>query len=119
MILQMSLIDHLLQSFCKRDRRATEISSAYCDFVSENNGDDLPLLFDGYDALLFNGYDEYPESLMAYWNERSVTLLDDVLNQFNFANRVADMLSYYVHAYNLHTVLTLTIAFLIAPECCV
>ena len=52
---QMSLIDDLLQSFCKRDRRATETASACSDYLSENNGEDL--------ALLFDGYDEYPERL--------------------------------------------------------
>ena len=52
---QMSLIEDLLQSFCKRDRRATETASACSDYLSENNGEDL--------ALLFDGYDEYPERL--------------------------------------------------------
>ena len=52
---QMSFIDDLLQSFCNRDRRATETASACSDYLSENNGEDL--------ALLFDGYDEYPERL--------------------------------------------------------
>ena len=52
---QMSFIDDLLQSFCRRDRRATETASACSDYLSENNGEDL--------ALLFDGYDEYPERL--------------------------------------------------------
>ena len=52
---QMSFIDDLLRSFCKRDRRATETASACSDYLSENNGEDL--------ALLFDGYDEYPERL--------------------------------------------------------
>ena len=52
---KMSLIDDLLQSFCRRDRRATEIASACSDYLSENNGEDL--------ALLIDGYDEYPERL--------------------------------------------------------
>ena len=51
----MSLIDDLLQSFCNRDRRATETAFACSDYLSENNGEDL--------ALLFDGYDEYPEKL--------------------------------------------------------
>ena len=52
---QISLIDDLLQSFCRRDRRATETASACSDYLSKNNGEDL--------ALLFDGYDEYPEKL--------------------------------------------------------
>ena len=52
---QMSLIVDLLQSFCKRDRRSTKIASACSDYLSENNGEDL--------ALLLDGYDEYPEML--------------------------------------------------------
>ena len=52
---QMSFIDDLLKSFCRRDRRATETASACSDYLSENNGEDL--------ALLFDGYDEYPERL--------------------------------------------------------
>ena len=52
---QMSLIDHLLQLCCEGDRRATEIASACGDHLLENDGEDL--------ALLFDGYDEYPEHL--------------------------------------------------------
>ena len=52
---QMSFIDDLLQLFCRRDRRATEIVSACNDYLSENSGEDLVFLFDGYD--------EYPEKL--------------------------------------------------------
>ena len=62
---QMSLIDDLLQSFCRRDRRATEIASACSDYLSENNGEDL--------ALLLDGYDEYPERL------RNDSLVADIL----------------------------------------
>ena len=66
---QMSLIDDLLQSFCKGDRRATEIASACSDYLIENNGKDL--------AFIFDGYDEYPEklrknSLIAYILRREV-----------------------------------------------
>ena len=64
---QMSLIDDLLQSFCKRDRRATETASACSDYLSENNGEDL--------ALLFDGYDEYPERL------RKDSLIADILKR--------------------------------------
>ena len=52
---QMSFIDDLLKVFCKRDRRATELASACADYLSENNGEDL--------ALLLDGYDEYPKRL--------------------------------------------------------
>ena len=64
---QMSLIDDLLQSFCKRDRRATETASACSDYLSENDGEDL--------ALLFDGYDEYPERL------RKDSLIADILER--------------------------------------
>ena len=52
---QISFIDDLLQLFCKRDRRATEIVSACSSYLLANNGEDL--------AFLFDGYDEYPERL--------------------------------------------------------
>ena len=64
---QMSLIDDLLQSFYKRDRRATDTASACSDYLSENNGEDL--------ALLLDGYDEYPERL------RKDSLIADVLER--------------------------------------
>ena len=64
---QMSFIDDLLQSFCRRDRRATETASACSDYLSENNGEDL--------ALLFDGYDEYPERL------RKDSLIVDILKR--------------------------------------
>ena len=64
---QMSFIDDLLQSFCRRDRRATETASACSDYLSENNGEDL--------ALLFDGYDEYPERL------RKDSLIVDILER--------------------------------------
>ena len=63
---QMSLIDDL-QSFCRRDRRATEIASACSDYLSENNGEGL--------AFLFDGYDEYPEML------RKDSLIADILDR--------------------------------------
>ena len=62
---KMSLIDDLFQSFCRRDRRATETALACSDYLSENNGKDLVLLFDGYD--------EYPERL------RNNSLVTDIL----------------------------------------
>ena len=64
---QMSLIDNLLQSFCKRNRRSSEIASACSDYLSENNGEDL--------ALLLDGYDEYPERL------REDSLIADILKR--------------------------------------
>ena len=64
---QMSFIDDLLKSFCRRDRRATETASACSDYLSENNGEDL--------ALLFDGYDEYPERL------RKDSLIADILER--------------------------------------
>ena len=67
---QMSLIDDLLWSFCRRDRRATEIASACSDYLSENNGEDV--------AFLFDGYDEYPEML------QKDSLIADILKRKEF-----------------------------------
>ena len=64
---QMSFTDDLLQPFCKRDRRATEIASACAEYLLENDGEDL--------ALLFDGYDEYPEQL------RKDSLIADILKR--------------------------------------
>ena len=64
---KMSFVDDLLQLFCKRDRRATEIASTCSDYLSANNGEDL--------ALLFDGYDEYPERL------RKDSLIADILER--------------------------------------
>ena len=64
---KMSLIDDLLQLFCRRDRRATETASACSDYLSENNSEDL--------ALLLDGYDEYPERL------RKNSLIADILKR--------------------------------------
>ena len=64
---KMLLIDDLLQSFCRRDRRATETASACSDYLSVNNGEDL--------AFLFDGYDEFPEGL------RKDSLISDILKQ--------------------------------------
>ena len=64
---QMSLIDELLQSFCKRDRKAIEIASACSEYLSENGGEDL--------ALLLDGYDEYPAKL------RKDSLIADILKR--------------------------------------
>ena len=64
---QMSLIDDLLQLFCKRNRRSSEIASACSDYLLENNGEDL--------ALLLDGYDEYPERL------RQDSLIADILKR--------------------------------------
>ena len=52
---QMFFIDDLLQSFCKRDKDATEVVSVCKKYFMNNNGEDL--------ALLFDGYDEYPKRL--------------------------------------------------------
>ena len=64
---QMSFVDDLLQSFCRRDRRGTETASACSDYLSVNNGKDL--------ALLFDGYDEYPEQ------SRNDSLIADILKR--------------------------------------
>ena len=62
---RLSLINELLQLYCKGDRRATEIASACSDYLFKNNGEDLIFLFDGYD--------EYPEML------RNDSLIADIL----------------------------------------
>ena len=52
---QALLLKHLLQLFCNsEDTRARHISTA-CDYLVQNNGKDL--------AFLFDGFDEYPETL--------------------------------------------------------
>ena len=52
---QMSFVDDLLQLFCKRDKDASEVASVCRKYFVNNNGEDL--------ALLFDGYDEYSERL--------------------------------------------------------
>ena len=52
---EMSLINDLLKLFCKRDQEAAEIVSACSKYLLNNDGEDL--------ALMFDGYDEYPERL--------------------------------------------------------
>ena len=64
---QISLINELLQSFCKRDRKACEIASACSDYLLKNDGEDF--------ALLLDGYDEYPEKL------RKDSLIADILKR--------------------------------------
>ena len=64
---QMSFIDDLLQSSCKRDKDATEVASVCRKYFVNNNGEDL--------ALLFDGYDEYPERL------RKDSLIADILER--------------------------------------
>ena len=64
---QMSFIDDLLQLFCKRDKDATEVVSVCRKYFVNNNGEDL--------ALLFDGYDEYPETL------RKDSLIADILKR--------------------------------------
>ena len=69
---QMSLINDLLQSFCKRDRRSVQIASGCSDYLLENNGEDL--------ALLLDGYDEYPEML------QRDSLIADILKRKELPN---------------------------------
>ena len=64
---QMSFVDDLLQSFCKRDKDASEVASVCRKYFVNNNGEDL--------ALLFDGYDEYPERL------RNDSLVADILKR--------------------------------------
>ena len=64
---QMSFVDDLLQLFCKRDKDASEVTSVCRKYFVNNNGEDL--------ALLFDGYDEYPERL------RNDSLVADILKR--------------------------------------
>ena len=64
---EMPLINDLLKLFCKRDQKATEIVSACSEYFLNNDGEDL--------ALLFDGYDEYLESL------RKDSLIADILRR--------------------------------------
>ncbi|XP_065888438.1 protein NLRC3-like [Dysidea avara] len=48
---QASLVDDLLSLFCKRDRKAVEISTACSQYFFSNSGKDLALLFDGFDEF--------------------------------------------------------------------
>ncbi|XP_065888590.1 protein NLRC5-like isoform X2 [Dysidea avara] len=52
---KITLIADLLQLFCMGDTRVAEVSSSCSDYVLKNKGTDLVFLFDGFD--------EFPESL--------------------------------------------------------
>ena len=55
-IQQVSLVKDMLQLFCKKeDKKAMQIVTSCTDYLVQNDGKDL--------ALLFDGYDEYPEAL--------------------------------------------------------
>ena len=64
---QMSLIDHLFELFCKRDRKASEIAALCSDYFTKNRGQDLVFLIDGYD--------EFPKKL------REAGLIADIINR--------------------------------------
>ena len=64
---QMSFIGDLFRLFCIRDEDANEVASACKKYFANNNGEDL--------ALLFDGYDEYPERL------RKDSLIADILKR--------------------------------------
>ena len=64
---KMSFIDDLLKLFCKRDKDAIEAVSVCKKYFVNNNGEDL--------ALLFDGYDEYPERL------QNDSLVADILSR--------------------------------------
>ena len=44
-------VSDLLQHFCEGNRRAAQIATGYHDYLSQNGGKDLMLLFDGFDEL--------------------------------------------------------------------
>ena len=64
---QMSFISDLFRLSCKRDEDANDVASACKKYFVSNNGEDL--------ALLFDGYDEYPERL------RKDSLIADLLKR--------------------------------------
>ena len=64
---QMSFVNNLLQLSCKRYEDASEIAFVCRKYFVNNNGEDL--------ALLFDGYDEYPERL------RNDSLVADILKR--------------------------------------
>ena len=64
---EMPLFNDLLKLFCKRDQEAAEIVSACSKYFLNNDGEDL--------ALMFDGYDEYPERV------REDSLIADILNR--------------------------------------
>ena len=64
---EMPLINDLIKLFCKRDQNAAEIVSACSEYFLNNDGEDL--------ALMFDGYDEYPEKL------RKDSLITEVLKR--------------------------------------
>ena len=67
MVQQMSFIGDLFRLSCKRDEDASEVASACKKYFVRNNGESL--------ALLFDGYDEYPERL------RKDSLIADILKR--------------------------------------
>ena len=48
---QMTNVDDLLKSFCKRDWSATEIAHECSEYLTNNNGKDVVFLFNGFDEL--------------------------------------------------------------------
>ena len=64
---QMFFIDDLFRLFCKRDKDASKVASVCGKYFVNNNGKDL--------ALIFDGYDEYPERL------RKDSLFFDILER--------------------------------------
>ena len=52
---QVASVSDLLQHFCEGNSRTIQIAAACHDYLSENGGKDL--------AFLFDGFDEYPETL--------------------------------------------------------
>ena len=64
---RMSFIGDLFRLSCKRDEDASEVASACKKYFVSNSGEDL--------ALLFDGYDEYPERL------RKDSLIADIMKR--------------------------------------
>ena len=51
----LSLVQNFLQLFCKREVRCAQVANICRDYLIDNNGKDL--------ALIFDGFDEFPEHL--------------------------------------------------------
>ena len=97
-IQKMSLFNHLLQSFCIRDMRAADVASACSDYLFGNNGKDVVFLFDGYD--------EYPDTL------QKESLIADII-QRKVLSRCGLIISSRPHAsVNLHKKATVRVEIL-------
>lgn len=64
---ELQYVDDLLKCFCVGDRKASQIAPACSEYLIQNGGKDL--------AILFDGYDEFPQKL------KTNTLVANILNR--------------------------------------